>query len=266
MGSDPSLVTPIAPSVTWNGMPMPQAVWSRRWKQGGWIRHLSGTTLRPSQADAGVDAWILSVRASRVSPGALPDGKRGVMTPSGSGPRLPSAFARWDQASCSWRTSQGSLLEAAWGTSLVHWTPSGSMRNGCSFEQMPWEPRTNGSVSSSSLWPTPTCLDARASGAAKYSTQSGRHPGTTLTALAVREHRDYFRPPLGTNLHGKSFWQSTRSDHPFLNPVFVEWLMGWPDGWITGAPNCVSWEMAWSQYRQALHYIFSQLDLGRSSV
>ena len=34
------------------------------------------------------------------------------------------------------------------------------------------------------LWPTSTAMDSRASGAAGYSTESGRHPGTTLTDAA----------------------------------------------------------------------------------
>lgn len=36
------------------------------------------------------------------------------------------------------------------------------------------------------LWPTATAGDAKASGAAGYSTESGRHSGTTLTDAAVR--------------------------------------------------------------------------------
>lgn len=38
-----------------------------------------------------------------------------------------------------------------------------------------------------SAWPTPTGRDSVASGAAAYSTESGRHSGTTLTDAAVRE-------------------------------------------------------------------------------
>lgn len=52
--------------------------------------------------------------------------------------------------------------------------------------------------SGSSLWPTTTTKDAAASGAAGYSTDSGRHPGTTLTDAAVR--RPLWATP-ATNLH-----------------------------------------------------------------
>lgn len=37
-----------------------------------------------------------------------------------------------------------------------------------------------------SAWPTPTATDAKASGSAGYSTESGRHAGTTLTDAVVR--------------------------------------------------------------------------------
>jgi hypothetical protein len=37
------------------------------------------------------------------------------------------------------------------------------------------------------LWPTPTAQDSNSSGAADYSTESGRHPGTTLTDHGVRQ-------------------------------------------------------------------------------
>jgi hypothetical protein len=55
------------------------------------------------------------------------------------------------------------------------------------------------------LYPTPTAGDAKMSGSEGYSTESGRHSGTTLTDATGR---------LGP-----------------LNPTWVEWLMGFPSGW-----------------------------------
>jgi hypothetical protein len=66
-------------------------------------------------------------------------------------------------------------------------------------------------------WPTPTAGDSKASGAAGYSTASGRHTGTTLTDATVGP-----RGPL-TRQGG--------SGGRVLNPRFVEALMGMPDGW-----------------------------------
>lgn len=59
--------------------------------------------------------------------------------------------------------------------------------------------------------PTPTAGDAKASGAAGYSTSSGRHSGTTLT--------DAVLGAASSGRRGK------------LSPRFVEWMMGLPMRW-----------------------------------
>jgi hypothetical protein len=60
------------------------------------------------------------------------------------------------------------------------------------------------------LLPTPTAADSRGSGAAGYSTASGRHAGVTPTDALVAAGGDSKKR---------------------LNPAFVEWMMGWPIGW-----------------------------------
>jgi hypothetical protein len=64
--------------------------------------------------------------------------------------------------------------------------------------------------------PTPTAGDSKASGAAGYSTASGRHSGTTLT--------DWVAGATSEGRTGK------------LNPLFSEWMMGLPIGWTSQAP------------------------------
>jgi hypothetical protein len=51
-----------AASATWRGKHQPPQAWSRRWKQGGFIRLLSGPTLPPSMLDHGVASFISSLR------------------------------------------------------------------------------------------------------------------------------------------------------------------------------------------------------------
>jgi hypothetical protein len=76
-------------------------------------------------------------------------------------------------------------------------------------------------------WPTPTAGDANASGAAGYSTDSGRHSGTTLTDAVA-----------GSAPNGRL---------GRLNPTWVEWLMGWPLGWTDCAPLETGRFLEWRQ-------------------
>jgi hypothetical protein len=62
-----------------------------------------------------------------------------------------------------------------------------------------------------SALPSRTASDANASGAAGYSTASGRHSGTTLTDAVTGA--------------------VPRERNGILNPLFVEWLAGLPIGW-----------------------------------
>lgn len=91
-------------------------------------------------------------------------------------------------------------------------------------------------------WPTPTRQDSASSGAAGYSTESGRHPGTTLTDAA----RFAGYPTPGAN-DGKGAQELAQrrgqlreamfgSPAPMekrgaLNPALSRWLMGYPAAW-----------------------------------
>lgn len=177
----------------------------------------------------------------------------------GSGSSSRASFARFDPASSSWRTSQLSLLEGS--TEFSGTLPrSGSMRSGRLYERPTLVRPTDGKGSSWSrgeypslsswarLWPTPTAGDEKASGAAGYSTASGRHAGTTLTDAAVRnwptpsatDGKGSTKPgqrrrQLEDALHGLPV--PTTCAHGgecrrMLNPRFVAWLMGFPLDWF----------------------------------
>lgn len=84
-------------------------------------------------------------------------------------------------------------------------------------------------------WPTPTATDAKGSGSALYSTESGRHSGTTLTDAVVR--LDY-----GSNQGGAAGRSSparpslSATARGPLNPAWIEALMGFPPGWTDVGP------------------------------
>lgn len=79
------------------------------------------------------------------------------------------------------------------------------------------------------LLPTPTASDYKSSGAAGYSTESGRHSGTTLTDAV-----------LGAASAGRT---------GKLNPRLSEWIQGFPAGWMSSAPLEMPSFRTWLQRR-----------------
>ncbi len=66
--------------------------------------------------------------------------------------KLSASFAKWDQDSLSWKTSQRCLLEG-WVKYSGRWPRSGMTRNGTLFQLRPLVRRTGGT--GFGLWPTP---------------------------------------------------------------------------------------------------------------
>lgn len=81
-------------------------------------------------------------------------------------------------------------------------------------------PKRHSLESHPALWPTATATDAKASGAAGYSTASGRHSGTTLTDATCGP-----RGRGSSSTNGKS--------RARLNATWVEQLLGFPAGWTS---------------------------------
>ena len=78
--------------------------------------------------------------------------------------------------------------------------------------------------------PTVTANDAKAGGVAgNWTEESGRHSGTTLTDLVVRK----VDSKRGATSRGSlQRGESTGTGGGVLSPRFVEWMMGWPPGWV----------------------------------
>jgi len=151
------LITEQSPTLKGNVRPLRS--WLRTWNAGGWIKHLSGMTLQPSQAMSLAHSWIRSTLSQPdfpASPGAWQETEGEFLTKDGSGLTYSDWFARYDPEASSWKTSQASFMEEL-NTFSETWPRSGSMRNGQVFEHQTLVRPIAGSASLS--WATPVGHD-----------------------------------------------------------------------------------------------------------
>jgi hypothetical protein len=123
----------------------------------GWIAPPSGPTSVPLTAWSGVEAWTASLAASPASPSVLQAASVGPKTPATSGLTLHDSFARYDPASRSWRTYQGSFTEPTGEPYSETWPRAGTTCAGTVYRQQPLVPLTVGT--DSGYLPTPQVVD-----------------------------------------------------------------------------------------------------------
>lgn len=111
---------------------------------------------------------------------------------------------------------------------LTNW---GSMRNGvCTQQPKPEAPTI---AAGFSYWPTPTAS----------LTNDGESPESFVARQKRWEHKYYNSTPLtvavkmyGPLAQATTGQQSQSTSGRRLNPLFVEWLMGFPAGWTACEP------------------------------
>jgi hypothetical protein len=180
------------------------------------------------------------------------------------GEKWRGSFTKYDPSSCSWKTHQCSLLGDL-DEFLETWPQWGLMRDGECWEQQTLEQtirETESGLSESKamMWPTPIASRGRA----------WRGDGqVSMIARNVETYEEYWLLTQGTSKKKREkYWptpqladykdrgnmsnpsiqkraekgkQMTLSmvAHPTsgqLNPMWVEWLMGWPLGWTDLKP------------------------------
>jgi len=167
-----------------SGTPLPRPSSWHGWKKRPWRRLLSGTTLPPSTADAGVASWIASLAAAPARTSPSPEsGLASMVREADSGGNSSASLTRQGLLFSSGKTSEVPS-PPRWTWSRKTLRAGGSELRLALFALKTWVRPTNESASLS--WPTPTATDAKGSGSAAYSTESGRHSGVTLTDAAVR--------------------------------------------------------------------------------
>lgn len=85
---------PLELCVTSSGNPTRRLLSWRGWKTRGWMKRLSGTTLKPSTASRGVESWIASLRATRVSRSRPQESDREMLTSGICGRTLQELYER----------------------------------------------------------------------------------------------------------------------------------------------------------------------------
>lgn len=138
--------------VTWRGKPQPPQAWSRRWKQGGFIRRLSGLTCEPSTLERGVASFISSLQETPArttpSPESAPEQRESASSPPKS-PALPKSAGLILSSA---RTSRGTRTDSS-RPSLRHWKEwATALRQ--EYSARPLLPIPCG-ASDCSLWPSP---------------------------------------------------------------------------------------------------------------
>lgn len=204
-----------------------------------WTPPQSGQTLEHSTGDRGVDAWILSLAASRAKTLA-PQTQTGKGSLAAKrvdcGLGSETLFATFDRASCSWKTPQNSLIKELTLCS-PSFPKSGTMLNGNLYRRARSVPRKIAKEFSS--WPTQIARDS----------SRGRHPkgddivtqihnwATPCAADSVGSHGGGQGSSFRTDMHNLKHSGVTDEllksvvGEGWLNPEFLAWLMGLPIAW-----------------------------------
>jgi hypothetical protein len=249
-------------SVTLSGTPTLRPISWPGWRTRPWMRLLSGITSRPSVAGAGVGRWISSLRATRASRSRLQAKGAEQKTRGISGPILLELSLRFGRQSASSRTllaispwgfHQSRRTYSAWATGLRQESSrrlsaarrtrgKGYLFWGTPMARVGWscgEPFARHDLNcQAKLWPTPLASDAKGAHVNRKWQPGGFRP-------QLREQAIFFQ----SFLRGR---RNLRSGMKFfgrgqtLNPLFVEWMMGIPEGWT----DCDLQVTGWSQWLQ----------------
>ena len=209
----------------------PRARYWRKTLNGlSWTRPLFGRTPEPSTADHGVDSWRASLGATPANPSAARGSYVVPTIPGTSGPPSNESSGKSTPRGVSSRTSPtiSDLDSTRSPEAFKDWVTA--LRRHCTERRKSARP-TSASGSSSSAWLTPTAYDAA------WLRQVERGEvlvnASVLAAQAVTWEPDELFRPFREILSGlPSSIEHLTWPRP-ANPIFWEWMMGWPLGWTS---------------------------------
>lgn len=176
---------------------------------------LSSRMCELSTEEALLEVLMLCRAASPAKICRLPERCKGSSKGSAvpSGRSFLESYAKWNQDSCLWKTSQGCLFGGTLELSLETWPRWGLILDGELGALVQLEPHIH--AKGCSLWPTPVASDGGAwkknkKTSVEESTAKYLRRGGTLRAI-------YF-----------VMWNELS---PTRAREFYEWMMGWPKNW-----------------------------------
>ena len=239
-------------------------------------QHQSSETLPSVISDQWPDSWIASLVDSRASPIAVltTANRREPLTPGTSGLKPLDAFAKWSPDGYCWRTFQVSLLTGMAKPLSASLPKSGMTVSGTAYRLLPLVHHTSAGGGGASQWNTPNTMDGLKAKSQKaldheYSTaRPGRtNPNNLRDQVAVTEGLTMWPTPTGTpygtgnnykvnegqpaahrpslaTMAKTGMWPTQAGGQ--LNPMWVEWLMGFPVGWTDLNPLAMELYQQWS--------------------
>ncbi len=231
-----------AASLTWRGKPAQRQALSRAWKRGGFIRLLSGLTCEPSTLEHGAALWIASCQAIPAKETASPENGLVRTTTDGCSTARSRFLIKAGLKPSSVRTSSGIAQDSSLSPSR-HWSDwAAALRSEFSARARPEQVIDASAYSSSQSdpWPTPAARDYKGANSKDHVTTNGSGRMHMDQLPNFVEHAFQPSPPDPATSDGPTSSRQRRS----LNPLFVEWLMGWPIGLsgfeTAGMASCLS--------------------------
>lgn len=176
-----------------------------------------------------IRGWLMSLApAFPVNPSADQANAKAAVIIETCGQQRLNASALYDRDSCSWKTCQTSLLSDISAPSSPIWTRSAMWANGIVFPLPPSAPLTGAIVSGASL-PTPVQSD---------------WSKCRYTVKTVNRRRRERKTGAGSIMEWL-VWKTQTTG--YLNPAFLEHVMGWPIGWSELKPLVMARYQQWQQ-------------------
>lgn len=219
--------------------------------------------------------------SSKTSAGCSRRGLTKSLEPSGYGETFASLVSRL-RSDCSRRRKSARAMNASASSSSAWLTPSANEDAAGTVDGKMQRMLTHQAKETSDLWSTPRSSDgekggpnqAFGAGGIPLPAQTAQWP--TPTSLSFGDsHQPGNSRSYNETMRLASFLQaqeksqvgaSSSNERRSLNPLFVEWLMGWPPGWTLLAWTdfaCSAMEL--SRYRQRMRSALSAIDLPREA-